>query len=88
MYVAVGGAFGSMCRYLAGVWIGKINAGGFPLPTMVINITGSFLMGVWIGTMVLMLPGQGQRPAPAVGRGRAGRIYHLFDVLAGILPAA
>jgi CrcB protein len=58
MYVAVGGALGSMCRYLAGVLLGKINAGGFPLPTMAINIAGSFLMGVWIGVMVLMLPGK------------------------------
>jgi CrcB protein len=58
MYVAIGGALGSMCRYLAGVGIGKINSNGFPLPTMVINITGSFLMGLWIAAMVLMLPGR------------------------------
>jgi len=56
--VAMGGALGSMCRYLAGVWIGRINVNGFPLPTMLINITGSFLMGAWIGYMALLLPGK------------------------------
>jgi CrcB protein len=56
MYVAFGGAFGSMCRYAVGVWIGRINETDFPFATLIINITGSFLMGIWIGVMVLMLP--------------------------------
>lgn len=57
LYVALGGAFGSVCRYLAGVGIGRLGgAGGFPLATMLINITGSFLMGAWIGTMASALP--------------------------------
>ncbi len=56
MYVAIGGAFGSMCRYVVGVWVGVVNPTGFPFGTLVINVSGSFLMGVWIGVMVLVLP--------------------------------
>ena len=57
-YVAVGGAIGSMFRYMASVWLSKINTGAFPLPIFMVNISGSFLMGVWIGVMALMLPGR------------------------------
>ncbi len=57
-YVAFGGALGSMCRYLVGVFVSKIDTGTFPLPTFLINIGGSFLMGIWIGVMALMLPGR------------------------------
>lgn len=56
MYVAFGGAFGSMCRYAIGTWVGKINTSDFPLGTFLVNITGGFLMGIWIGAIVLMLP--------------------------------
>jgi len=58
IYVAVGGAVGAMCRYLVGSLINKFNTGDFPFPTFAINISGSFLMGVWIGVMALMLPGR------------------------------
>ena len=56
MYVAFGGALGSICRYMVGNLIGRYNATTFPFATFFINITGGFLMGVWIGTMVLVLP--------------------------------
>ncbi len=43
--IAVGGAFGAVARYLINV--SPLNAvfDKFPLPTFVINITGSFLIG-------------------------------------------
>jgi CrcB protein len=58
MYVAIGGALGSMLRYAVGTWISKINTTTFPYGTFFINITGGFLMGLWIGAMVLLLPGK------------------------------
>ena len=58
LYVATGGAVGSMIRYAMSVLLSKIDTGTFPLPIFVVNITGSFLMGVWIGVMALMLPGR------------------------------
>ena len=58
VYVATGGAVGAMCRYVAASWISRLNTGTFPLHTFIINISGSFLMGLWIGVMALMLPGR------------------------------
>jgi len=43
--VAAGGAIGAACRYLCGFIPLKLNS-GFPLATMLINIIGSFCIGV------------------------------------------
>lgn len=56
VYVACGGAIGSVLRYLTqnlvGTWTGK----GFPYGTMLVNILGSFAMGVLIGWLSRTLP--------------------------------
>ncbi len=44
--VMAGGAVGSLARYAAGVAIMGRFGGRFPLGTMVINVTGSFLIGL------------------------------------------
>lgn len=44
--VAVGGAFGAVARHLLNISPLATAAGKFPLPTFVINIVGSFLIGV------------------------------------------
>jgi fluoride exporter len=44
--VVLGGGLGSLLRYVASTAINARIAGRFPLGTMVINITGSFLIGV------------------------------------------
>ena len=58
VYVAVGGAFGSLLRYFMSIALSKINTGNFPLPIFIVNITGSLLMGLWIGYMTTLLPGK------------------------------
>lgn len=47
--VAAGGAIGSVARYLVGIASGKIFGIDFPWGTMIINIAGSFLIGLLIG---------------------------------------
>jgi CrcB protein len=47
--VAAGGALGSAARYLVGVGSGKLFGTDFPLGTLIINVTGSFLMGLFVG---------------------------------------
>jgi len=49
LVVAVGGALGSVARYLVGIGAGKLFGTDFPWGTLIINITGSFLMGVLAG---------------------------------------
>lgn len=46
--VALGGAIGATCRYLTGVAAVRVMGHGFPWGTLVVNIAGSFLMGVLV----------------------------------------
>jgi CrcB protein len=47
--VALGGALGSVMRYLVGIGAGRLFGTDFPWGTLIINITGSFVMGVFAG---------------------------------------
>jgi fluoride exporter len=47
--VALGGAIGSVARYLVGIGSGKLLGFNFPWGTLVINIVGSMLIGVFAG---------------------------------------
>jgi CrcB protein len=51
LLVGVGGFIGAIARFLVARWVGVLVETRFPLGTFVINISGSFLLGV-IGTMV------------------------------------
>src|SRR3954454_17533769 len=44
--IAVGGAAGSILRYLLGRAVQGTSPSGFPVGTMVVNISGCFLIGV------------------------------------------
>jgi CrcB protein len=46
LLVLAGGATGSLVRYLAALGINEHYDGRFPLATFLINVTGSFLIGV------------------------------------------
>ncbi len=46
IFIAAGGALGSVARYLINVSPLQGAIGRFPLPTFVINVTGSFLIGL------------------------------------------
>jgi CrcB protein len=47
--VATGGALGSVARYLVGIGLGKLFGTDFPWGTLIINVTGSFLIGAFVG---------------------------------------
>ncbi len=46
IYVAMGGTAGALARYGLSLWFGSKWNHSFPLGTFVINITGSFLLGL------------------------------------------
>ncbi len=46
LFVALGGALGSVARYLAVQLVMRFHPQPFPLGTMAVNIIGSFLIGV------------------------------------------
>lgn len=47
MLIGIGGGLGAISRYALGLWVGKKN--GFPVATLLINITGSFVLGYLAG---------------------------------------
>ncbi len=48
LFVAVGGAIGSVTRYLVGGWIASRYGSAFPYGTLVINVTASFIIGFFL----------------------------------------
>jgi CrcB protein len=49
--VALGGALGALARFIIARWVGLLVETRFPLGTFVINVSGSFLLGI-IGALV------------------------------------
>ncbi len=56
LLVGLGGALGAMGRYGVGIIIGKIWHAYFPLATLLVNISGSFFMGLLIGLLAHFTP--------------------------------
>ncbi|NKB49548.1 MAG: fluoride efflux transporter CrcB [Alphaproteobacteria bacterium] len=52
--IALGGAIGAVGRYYVSVAMTLVMGHGFPWGTLVVNVAGSFLMGVLIETMALV----------------------------------
>lgn len=52
LWIAVGGGIGSVLRYLMYTRIDELHATGFPIGILVVNIIGSFFMGLlaWVLT--------------------------------------
>lgn len=48
IFVGIGGALGAMIRYLVGKWIMNKTTTLFPLGTWLINISGSFSLGILV----------------------------------------
>ncbi|MDP9836701.1 CrcB protein [Neorhizobium huautlense] len=46
--VAVGGAVGSVFRYLVGIWAVRLFGPAFPWGTLAINVVGSFAIGLFL----------------------------------------
>ena len=44
-YIAIGSAIGGVGRYLLGGAVQRLTAGTFPVGTLHVNVTGSFLLG-------------------------------------------
>ncbi len=46
MFIAVGGAFGAMMRFLSQAMVYELIGKSFPFGTLFVNVIGSFLMGL------------------------------------------
>ena len=56
LLVGAGGAIGAVARYGTAILIARLWPMTFPLATVLINITGSLAMGVFIGLLARFLP--------------------------------
>ena len=48
LLVAIGGALGSVLRYLTSLFVAHYFSGKFPLATFIINFIGCFLIGIFL----------------------------------------
>jgi len=46
LFIAIGGAFGAVSRYLVDTWVSEQTMSSFPWGTFVVNISGSFVLGL------------------------------------------
>lgn len=46
LWIALGGALGAIARYSVGVWVYERVGTRFPYGTLVVNVTGCFLIGL------------------------------------------
>ncbi len=67
LLVFLGGGAGSLARYIAGTAIATRFASLFPVGTMVINVTGSFLIGLLMTVIVERTPHPNWRLLLVVG---------------------
>lgn len=51
--VAAGGALGAVVRYLVSIGAGRAFGTDFPWGTLIINVTGSFLIGILTGLFAM-----------------------------------
>ncbi len=51
LIIGIGGFLGAIARYGIAIWIGQRWGRSFPLGTFVINVTGSFLIGLLMTLM-------------------------------------
>lgn len=66
--VAVAGAVGALARYAVSGWVTDRASGAFPWGTLVVNATGSFLLGVAFAVLTeRFLPHPTMRMAITVG---------------------
>ena len=51
LYIAFGGAIGSVLRFLTSIFVAKFWQNHFPLATFLTNVVGCFLIGIFIGLL-------------------------------------
>jgi CrcB protein len=72
LFVGIGGFLGANARYVAARWVGQLVDARFPLGTFLINVSGSFLLGLIGGLLAERLVPHGDAVRLALGVGFLG----------------
>jgi CrcB protein len=72
LLVGVGGFIGANARFVVARWVGGVSEARFPLGTFLINVSGSFLLGVLGGLLALKAGPHGDALRLALGVGFLG----------------
>ncbi len=78
--VAMGGAAGAVARHAAGLLAARYFGGSFPVGTLVVNVAGSFLLGVLLGLSERHALGGSARLALGTGLCGALTTFSTFGV--------
>ncbi len=83
LWVSLGGVLGANVRYWLGEWLRPRFAPGFPWTTLLVNTSGSFLLGLLSGLLAARLPQAHAEPLRLlVGVGFLGA-YTTFSAFSG-----
>lgn len=87
LWVGIGGFFGANARFLASNMAQRFLGIGFPYATFLVNVTGSFLLGVVMTVLAekTLAFGEGARLAVAVGFLGAYTTFSTFEYECHIL---
>ncbi len=71
--VALGGSFGAVARYLLSTWVGRLGPSlAFPFGTLVVNVLGSFCLGLLTGASLAASQALGENTKALLGIGFLG----------------
>ena len=72
VWVGVGGIFGALLRYEISRWMNSRLDMNFPYPTLLINISGAFLLGLFTRSLGIWFPAAHSVPTLVLGVGLCG----------------
>ena len=79
LYVGVGGFFGAVLRYWISGWVYQLTGTDFPYGTLVVNLIGAFLLGIFMAVALQANISTAMRHLVAIGMLGAFTTFSTFS---------